>query len=303
MTSTVKLTNVSKQFGNQLAVNNVSLDILRGDIYGLIGRNGAGKTTIIKMITSLITPTSGTISVLGSQTASELQKALKHTASIIEAPAAYENLSAHDNLEYYRLQRGITDKTVINKVLKTVNLEGTGKKKFKSFSLGMKQRLGIAIALLNTPDFIILDEPINGLDPIAIIEFREMLLTLNKEYNITILISSHILSELYHVANRFGIIHEGTIIKEFSKVDFDASAKAYIEVIVDNEAKAAIVLKDILGVEYKTTATNTFHIYNYTEDISEINFQLNQAGVRVTVINEVGVDLESYFTQLIGEVK
>lgn len=303
MNAIVKVEQLTKMFGTQAAVKNVNLEIKKGDIYGLIGRNGAGKTTLIKMITSLTKKTRGKISILGSSNASEFQKALARTASIIESPVAYGNLTAEQNLEYYRVLRGIPNKSAIKKALKLVNLEGTGKKKFKHFSLGMKQRLGIAIAILDNPDFIILDEPINGLDPIAIIEFRELLLTLNKKYGITILISSHILSELYHVANRFGIIHHGKMIREITKKEFDNECKEYLKISVDNASQASVIIKDMCKCDYKIVNEHEIRVFNFNGDVADINIALVNGGIYVHAIQEIGVDLEEFFAKTIQENK
>lgn len=220
---------MSKRYGQQLALDNVNLTIQKGEIYGLIGKNGAGKTTLIKVITKLIQPSQGSVSVFGSSTQSEWTHALKRVGSVIETPVALNHLTARQNLHYYCKARHVpnADK-VIDESLTLVGLTNTGKKKFRGFSLGMKQRLGIAIALIVKPDFLILDEPINGLDPVAIKEFRHMIKKLNEEHDMTVIISSHILSELYQVATKFGIIENGRIIKEISKADFDTQSEDYI---------------------------------------------------------------------------
>ena len=208
----LETTNLSKIYGRQQAVSNFSLAIQKGDIYGLIGQNGAGKTTLMRMITSLTQPTSGSLSLFGETSPAGLQAARRRTSAIIEVPVFYPNLTAHQNLEYYRIQRGIPDKNTVQQALSFVGLSDTGKKKFKNFSLGMKQRLGLALATLNNPDFIILDEPINGLDPMGIVEIRNLIQDLSKQ-GITILLSSHILTELALVANKFAFMHQGKLIK------------------------------------------------------------------------------------------
>ncbi|MDR0286444.1 MAG: ATP-binding cassette domain-containing protein [Clostridiales bacterium] len=200
----LKTQNLTKRYGMTVAVDNVSLTVENGDIFGLIGQNGAGKTTLMRLITSLTQSDSGELELFNKTSSSELRNARARMGCIIELPAFYPNLTATQNLEYYRIQRGIPDKTTVQKALELVNLTNTGKKKFKNFSLGMKQRLGLALAILNNPDFIILDEPINGLDPTGIIEIRDLIKQLN-ERGITMLISSHILSELSQVANKYAI--------------------------------------------------------------------------------------------------
>ena len=218
METVLKIEQLTKKYQTQLALQNISLEIKQGEIYGLIGRNGAGKTTLLKAITRLIQPTSGKITLFGSQNSSEWTKNLQRSGSVIETPVAYDQLTAAQNLAYYCKLRGIVaHKQTIADTLALVDLSDTGNKQFKNFSLGMKQKLGIALAILSQPDFLTLDEPINGLDPLAIIEFRKLIRRLNEEKGMTIIISSHILTELYHVATRFGIIHDGRLIKEISK--------------------------------------------------------------------------------------
>jgi ABC-2 type transport system ATP-binding protein len=218
MSTILRTTNLTKQYGSQLAVNSVNMSIEKGDIYGLVGQNGAGKTTLIRLITGLAFANDGELELLGATDAAGLRAARTHIGSIVEMPAFYPNLTAEQNLEYYRLQRGIPEKVCVQKALTLVGLANAGKKKFKNFSLGMKQRLGLALATLNNPDFIILDEPINGLDPTGIIEMREIIRNLN-ERGITILISSHILSELAQVATHYGFIHEGRLVRQISNAE------------------------------------------------------------------------------------
>ena len=201
---------LTKKYRKQIAVNKVNMNIKKGDIYGLIGKNGAGKTTIMKMICGLIHSTEGDIKLFGSN---DLNKGRNRMGCIIEQPALYGDMTAKENLKYYTKLLGITDYSNIDKLLDLVGLKNVDKKKCKNFSLGMKQRLSIAISLLNNPDFLILDEPINGLDPSGIKEIRELILKLNNESKITILISSHILGELNKIATKYGIIKNGTLLE------------------------------------------------------------------------------------------
>jgi len=221
----LKMSGVTKKYGSKAAVDNISMTIYKGDIYGLIGRNGAGKTTLMRVITSLTSIDSGKIALFGETSAARLTKARRRMGCVIETPALYPNLTAFQNLEYFRILRRIDDKSIVEKSLKTVALEDTGKKKFRDFSLGMKQRLGLALALLGNPDFIILDEPNNGLDPIGIVEMRETILRLCKEQGITIMISSHVLSELSMTATRYGIINNGKLIKEMTNNELKAQSE------------------------------------------------------------------------------
>jgi len=296
----LKTQNLTKSYGGKAAVDNVSLTIEQGDIFGLIGQNGAGKTTFMRMITSLSKPDSGEIELFGATTPAKLTAARTRTGSVIETPALFHNLTAEQNLEYYRLQRGIAEKARVQEVLETVNLTGTGKKKFKNFSLGMKQRLGLAVALLSHPDFLILDEPINGLDPIGIVETRDLIKQLNQE-GITILLSSHILSELAQVANKYAIIHHGRLIKNLTQAELQEECKQALAITVDDAAKAIVILETTLGIRnYKQTSSTELRIYEHLDDPAEVTFRLNQAGLRVASIQEVGDSLEEYYTAVIG---
>ena len=277
------------------------MNIQKGDIYGLIGRNGAGKTTLLKSVVTLSKPNSGTIQLFSSQNDKEYLEQLKRTGSVIETPVAYDQLTAEQNLKYYCKLRGIADNNSVSEALEFVGLENTNKKKFKNFSLGMKQKLGLAIALLNKPDFLILDEPINGLDPIAIVDFRDVLIRLNKEHGITILISSHILSELYQVSNRFGIINEGNLIKEISKNEFDELSKQFIHVKVDNSEKACIVLQNLNISNFKVVSNNEINIYEINLDESILNESLIKSNIKVFGIYKEGMDMEEYFKKLISK--
>ena len=204
--------NLTKTYGGKTAVDNVSISIEKGDIFGLIGQNGAGKTTFMKMITSLVKPSSGSIELFGEKEATKLGALRSRIGSAIETPALFDNLSAVQNLEYFRQQRGLTNKNRIQECLEIAGLTDTGKKKYKHFSMGMKQRLGLAVAILSHPDFLVLDEPTNGLDPVGIIEMRDLMKRLSKD-GITILVSSHLLSELSQIADKYAILHMGKLVK------------------------------------------------------------------------------------------
>lgn len=299
----LQVRNVTKNYSRIAAVKEFDMTIDKGDIYGLIGRNGAGKTTLARIITGLSIPEHGSITLFGKKTESELNDARKRIGCVIESPAFYPNLSAVQNLEYYRIQRGIPDKKVVGKALEMVDLTYTGKKKFKQFSMGMKQRLGLALALLNHPDFIILDEPINGLDPMGIVDMRKTIIKLNQEYGITLLISSHILKELYLVATRYGIIDHGELIKELTQEELNAECQKALLISVDDTATAAAILETVLTTEkFKVVSPKEIKVYDYLDNPSEVTFQFNKAGIRVSSINEVGDDLEDYFMAQVGEV-
>jgi ABC-2 type transport system ATP-binding protein len=296
--------SVTKIYKGSAAVDNVSMSIKKGDIYGLIGRNGAVKTTLMRMIAVLTTADFGEVELFGEISPAGLNEARRRIGCIIEAPALYPNLTAHQNLEYYRILRGIPDKSIIEKALTTVALMDTGKKKYKNFSLGMKQRLGLALALLNNPDFLIVDEPTNGLDPMGIVEMRETFKKLNQEHGITIMISSHILSELSMTATRYGIINSGRLIKELTSDELKEQCQRCLLVIVDDAAKAAAIIETVLGTtKYKVINDKEIRMYDYLDNPSEVTFQLNSGGVRVASMSEIGDNLEDYFISLVGEGK
>ena len=296
----LKTQNLTKLYGGKAAVDNVSLTVEKGDIFGLIGQNGAGKTTLMRLVASLARPDGGSIELFGQTSESGLSGARSHMGCVVETPALYPSLTAVQNLEYYRILRGIPDKGVVQKSLELVSLTDTGKKKFKNFSLGMKQRLGLALAILNNPDFIILDEPVNGLDPVGIIEMRDLMKKLN-EQGITILISSHILAELSQVATKYAIIHNGRLIKTLTQAELREECKRALAVTVDDAAKAAAILETALNIHnYKQVAANELRLYEYLDNPAEVTFQLSRGGVRVASLHEVGDSLEDYFTKIIG---
>jgi len=298
--SILKTQNLTKRYGGRPAVDNVSLTVEKGDIFGLIGQNGAGKTTFMRLVASLSRPDSGQISLFGETEPAKLTAARARIGTVIEAPALYENLSAEQNLEYYRLQRGIAEKDRVQQALETVSLTGTGKKKFKNFSLGMKQRLGLAVAILHHPDFLILDEPTNGLDPTGIIEMRDLIKRLSQE-GITMLVSSHILSELAQVANKYAIIHNGRLLKSLTHEELQEECKQALAITVDDVPRAVVILETVLGVSnYKQISPSELRVYDKISDPAEITFRLSQEGIRVASIKEVGDSLEDYYTKTIG---
>ncbi len=300
----LKTNNLTKQYNKNVVLDNVNITIKKGDIYGLIGRNGAGKTTLMKIITTLASPTSGTFELFNTCSENdELFDNKKRVGSLIEYPAFYPNLSAYDNLKYYTIQRGIVDKNQINKVLELVNLTGTGKKKVKTFSLGMKQRLGIALAILNSPDFVILDEPINGLDPIDISELRDTFKKLS-DNGITLLISSHILSELYLLANEFGFLKNGKLIKELSKEKLDLECSKCLVIKTDDSKKVSVLLEKELNTNnYKVINNEEIRVYDYTDDSDKVSDVLVNNKIKIKGFYESGISLEEYFKEIIKEAK
>ena len=292
--------NITKKYKDFVALDSASITIHKGDIYGLIGRNGAGKTTLMKLVTTLTTKSGGSFSLFGNE--DELIESKRRIGCLIESPAFFENLTAYQNLKYYSIQKGIVDEEQINKVLKVVDLYKEKNKKFKKFSLGMKQRLGIAFALLDNPDFIILDEPINGLDPIGIKEIRDTLKRLNEEEKITILVSSHILSELYLLANHFCFIDKGRIIKDISKEELDLECSKCIVIKTNDVKKATVILEqELKTTNYKVIDDIEIRLYDYLENSAKVNKTLLSNDIDITGIYESGISLEDYFDSLIKE--
>ena len=296
--------NLTKKYKNFTALDNVNITIKKGDIYGLIGRNGAGKTTLMKLITTLSSPTSGTFTLFGTSSDNDdIFDNKQRVGSLIENPAFYPNLSAYDNLNNYALQRGFTDLSEIDKVLKMVNLTNTGKKKAKNFSLGMKQRLGIALAILNNPDFVVLDEPINGLDPIGISELRNTFKNLANN-GVTLLISSHILSELYVLSTKFGFIENGKLIKELTKEELDIESSKCIVIKSDDSKKVSLLLEKKLNTtKYKVINDEEIRVYDYLECPDKISEILSENKIKIKGFYEYGISLEDYFKEIIKEAK
>lgn len=294
----LQIENLTKTYGKNNSVSHINMTINKGDIYGFIGRNGAGKTTTIKMITGMVSPTSGKIKLFESD---NLSRERQKIGTVIEAPAFIPHLSAKDNLYAQCLLTGNKDKGIIDETLELVGLSNTGKKKAKNFSLGMKQRLGIAIALISKPEFLILDEPTNGLDPAGIKEMREFLLKLNKEKNLTILISSHILGELSRLASRYGIIDNGKIIEEFSSKELNDRCTSSLHIRVNDVQKACDVLRSQLKTEnFKVLDKNNIELLDFIDESGKVNSTLAKNDIIVESISRNTTDLESYFLKVIG---
>ena len=299
----LRTNNLTKKYKDFTALNNANITINKGDIYGLIGRNGAGKTTLMKVITTLTNKTNGEF-YLFDKDDSDLTETKRRIGCLIENPAFFENLTAYQNLKYYAIQKGIVDYSQIDKVLDLVKLSDSKNKKFKTFSLGMKHRLGIAFAMLDNPDFVILDEPINGLDPIGISELRETLKKLNEESNITMLISSHILSELYLLANRFCFIEKGKIIKELSKEELDVECSRAIVIKTNNVKETCLILEKELNTKnYKVIDKHEVRLYDYLDNSGKVNKELAKNDIDVISIYESGISLEDYFKSIVKEAE
>lgn len=299
----LKTYNITKKYGEQLAVDNVNMTIKKGDIYGFIGQNGAGKTTLIRLITGLIHKSGGEIELLGANEENELNKARTMVGSLIETPSFYTNMTARENLEVSRLVRNIPGKKCIDEVLELVGLKDVEKKKVKNFSLGMRQRLGIANALMGNPKLLILDEPINGLDPMGIVEIRELLKKINKEKDMTIFISSHILSELSELATTYGIISNGKLIEEITAKQLSEKCRQYIDLRVDDTARAVILLERELGIsDYEVLEDSNIKVFSNLDNVGEINSLLSRSGIIVESISVKGENLEEYFMNKVGGV-
>ena len=291
---------LQKSYGSCMALDGVNVLVRRGDIYGLVGRNGAGKTTLMRMITGQSTPSGGEMELFGAS-GKNMRRQRARTGAMIEIPSFSPFLTARENLEYYRLQRGIPGRNVVDEALEQVDLADTGPKKFKTFSLGMKQRLGLALALMNHPDFLILDEPINGLDPEGVASFRQILRFLNQDRQTTILISSHILSELSSVATRYGFMEQGKLIEEISADALHDKCRTCLRLEVDDASHAAAVLQTQLGTDrFEVLPGNVVQLYDFLDDPRQASYALAQNGVALLAMEQKGTDLEAYFLDLIG---
>lgn len=295
----LEVNNLEKRYKGFKALYQTNIHIEKGAIYGLVGKNGAGKTTLIRIICGLQEPTNGTYSIYGVDNKSnDIINVRKRMGAIIETPSIYGEMTARDNIiEQYKLV-GMPNYDRVNELLELVGLDCTGKKKVKNFSLGMKQRLGIAIALVNNPDFLILDEPINGLDPQGIIEIRELILKLNKVKNITILISSHYLDELSKIATNYGFIDNGRIIKEMSSKELNENCKKRIELKVSNIVECVKYLEKN-KYSYEVISDDIVNVYEKI-NISEIAIALSKCNCIINEFHEVEESLENYYMNLIG---
>ena len=290
---------LKKSYGKFKALDGLDMHVPKGAIYGFVGRNGAGKTTLIRLICGLQQPVSGGFTLYGVKNDSkDIVGSRRRMGAIVETPAVYMDMTAEENLRQQYIILGLPSFDGIPELLKLVGLENTGKKKVKGFSLGMKQRLGIAIALAGDPDFLVLDEPINGLDPQGIIEIREMLLKLNRERQITILISSHILDELSRLATHYGIIDNGRMVKELSAEELDAASRKSVRMEVTDTSVLARVLDD-LGLEYKIISGTVADVYAKV-NVTQLTLALANENCEVLSMQERDESLESYFISLVG---
>lgn len=295
----LKANALTKNYKHYKALDGLSMNVPRGAIYGFVGKNGAGKTTLIRLICGLQEPTSGDYTLYGRKnTEREIMNSRRRMGAVVETPSIYLNMTAEDNLrQQYRIL-GLPSYDGLGEILKLVGLEDTGKKKARYFSLGMRQRLGIAIALVGSPDFLVLDEPVNGLDPQGIIEIRELILKLNREEQITVLISSHILDELSRLATHYGFIDKGHIVREISAGDLEAACRKCVRLEVTNVQALSRVL-DGMGVEYNILSDRAADVYAKVH-VSRLTLALAEESCEVLSMQERNESLESYYVSLVG---
>lgn len=295
----LKTNYLTKQYGHFKALDGLSMRVPKGAIYGFVGKNGAGKTTLIRLICGLQMPTSGTYELYGiSDESKDIAKSRRRMGAVVETPSIYLDMTAEENLKQQYRILGLPSFDGISELLKLVGLENTGKKKAKNFSLGMKQRLGIAVALAGDPDFLVLDEPTNGLDPQGIIEMRELILKLNREHQITVLISSHILDELSRLATHYGFIDRGRMIKEMSAEELEAACRKCMRMEV-SDTKALVKVLDEMQVEYKIYSDTQADVFAKL-NVSQLTLALAKERCEVVSIEEKDESLESYYMSLVG---
>ena len=290
---------LGKQYGDFQALKGLSMHIPKGAIYGIVGKNGAGKTTLIRLLAGLQRPSSGEYMLYGvPHTSKEIGKVRRRMGAVVEAPSVYQDMTAADNLKQQYRILGLPSFEGITELLALVGLSDTGKKKVKNFSLGMRQRLGIAIALAGDPDFLVLDEPANGLDPQGIVEIRELILKLNRERQITVLLSSHILDELSRLATHYGFIDKGRMVKEISAEELEAACRKCTRVEV-TDTKALSRVLETMGMEYEIRSEREANIFAKV-NVTKLVFALRAEGCDLLDITKREENLESYYINLVG---
>ncbi len=298
----IDVKNFEKQYMKKTVVKDASFQVKEGMILGLVGPNGAGKTTIMKALGGLIMPTGGSISIFGETSEKGLAHSRSRMCFMIETPYAKQNLSARENLEKLRIQKGLPDKSRIDEALKMVGLENVGKKPVKQFSLGMKQRLGIAASLLSKPEIMVLDEPVNGLDPEGIVAVRELLLKLNREEKITIIISSHLLSELSQLCTDYIFLRKGEIVEKISSVELQKKCHDYYRIDTDNNSLVPALLRNKLDItDIEVEKGGAVRLYERTDEIRLISKTLYENDVIPTELHMHDANLEQYYMNLVGE--
>ncbi len=295
----LKTNALSKNYGHFKALNGLSMNVPKGAIYGFVGKNGAGKTTLIRLICGLQNPSSGDYILYGRKNMEkEIMKSRRRMGAVVETPSIYMDMTAEENLKQQYRILGLPSFDGMHEILELVGLDDTGKKKARNFSLGMRQRLGIAIALVGDPDFLVLDEPVNGLDPQGIIEIRELILKLNRERQITVLISSHILDELSKLATYYGFIDNGSIVKEVSAAELEKTCRKCVHMEVSDTKVLARVL-DKMKVEYKIFSDTEADVFAKIK-ISQLTLELSKVNCEVISMQEKDESLESYYISLVG---
>lgn len=295
----LRVNALTKSYKNFKALSSLSMNVPKGSIYGFVGKNGAGKTTLIRLICGLCKPESGDYTLYGRKnTDKEITKSRRRMGAVVETPSIYLNMTAEENLKYQYRILGLPSYSGLYDILNLVGLADTGKKKAKNFSLGMRQRLGIAMALAGEPDFLVLDEPVNGLDPQGIVEIRELILKLNRERQITVLISSHILDELSRLATDYGFIDNGSIVKEISAKEMEAACRKRIRMEVSSTKALARVL-DEMEIDYKILTGTSADVYAKV-GVSRLTEALAKEGCEVFSMQEHNESLESYYMDLVG---
>ncbi len=299
----IQTNDLTKIIGEKELVSNVNIHIPKGKVYGFLGPNGAGKTTVMKMITNLWKPTTGTIELFGETLTPKSYDVLKRMGSIIEFPIFYEHMTGKENLQLHCEYMGYYDKNSIQEALKMLDLTGAAEKSVKSYSLGMKQRLGIARAIIGRPELLILDEPTNGLDPAGMKQIRDLLKMLSTEYGITVMISSHLLSEIESAADMVGIIHHGRLLEEISMKDIQEMNLNYIELTVTDTRRAAFILTEKLELtNFKIMEEGKIRIYDQKATTQEITKMLTLNDVEISAISKKTESLEDYFLKITAEV-
>lgn len=292
--------NLKKSFGGNVVLNGVNLTLKKGKVYGLIGKNGAGKTTLMRLICGLSFPTSGSIELFGKTEGKEYIKELSKVGVLIEYPSLYGKMSAKENLQLNRIIRGESTKQSDDEILKMVGLGDVGKKPVKDFSLGMRQRLGIAIAVLSDPELLILDEPVNGLDPVGVTEIRELIKQLNTQCGITIIISSHNLPELFQTATDYIIIDKGNVKKCLSQEELEKQCQQFIEIECDDVDKLVHIAKEQLNIKKcEVVSKNMVRLYN-CKDKAQVISVMHDSGIIISNLSTKEETLESYFLSVIG---
>lgn len=294
----IEARSVTKEYGNVTALKDVDITVRRGDIYGLIGDNGAGKTTFLKILTGQIFAAAGEVKLFGRHYEKEMEKERKRTGAMIEASGFYPKLTVAGNLEYYRIQRGIPGKEKVEETLRTVGLWDRRKTKCSKLSMGMKQRLGLAIALLGEPELLILDEPINGLDPSGIIEIRKLLLKLNKEKHITIILSSHILSELEQIATVYGFLSHGWLLEEITSERLHEQCAGYIKIVVNEPERYAAFMEKEMNDSYRVMPDYSIQIQNPLEPAESYSALAARHGIGILEFEQKQMILEEYYMNL-----